>query len=73
MNVLGDEALNQLFREARTYNAWLDRPVTDDMLRQVYDLMKWGPPAPTEARRGLSLSARRRLKRDYVQFLRRGT
>ena len=30
-NVLGDEALDQLFREARTYSAWLDKPVTDDV------------------------------------------
>src|SRR6266699_1960012 len=42
-DVLRDEALDQLFREARTHNAWLDKPVTDDMLRQLYDLMKWGP------------------------------
>jgi 3-hydroxypropanoate dehydrogenase len=40
---LSDEALNQLFREARTHNAWLDEPVTDDTLRQLYDVMKWGP------------------------------
>ena len=42
-NVLGDEALDQLFREGRTYSAWLDKPVTDGMLRRLYDLMKWGP------------------------------
>ncbi|HSB16689.1 MAG TPA: malonic semialdehyde reductase [Bryobacteraceae bacterium] len=42
-NVLADEALDQLFREARTHSAWLDKPVTDDMLRQLYGLMKWGP------------------------------
>jgi 3-hydroxypropanoate dehydrogenase len=42
-NVLADEALNQLFREARTYSGWLDKPVTDDLLRRIYDLMKWGP------------------------------
>jgi 3-hydroxypropanoate dehydrogenase len=42
-NVLGDEALDQLFREARTHNAWLDKPVTDNTLRQLYDVMKWGP------------------------------
>ena len=41
--VLSDEALSQLFREARTHNAWLDEPVTDDTLRQLYDVMKWGP------------------------------
>src|SRR5579871_4652057 len=40
---LNDEALDQLFRKARTYNAWLDRPVSDETLRQLYDLMKWGP------------------------------
>jgi 3-hydroxypropanoate dehydrogenase len=40
---LGDESLDQLFREARTHNAWQDRPVSDEVLRQLYDLMKWGP------------------------------
>ena len=40
---LGDEALDQLFRKARTHNAWLDRQVSDEVLRQLYDLMKWGP------------------------------
>jgi 3-hydroxypropanoate dehydrogenase len=40
---LNDAALDQLFREARTHNAWLDRPVDDEVLRQLYDLMKWGP------------------------------
>jgi 3-hydroxypropanoate dehydrogenase len=40
---LDDQALDQIFRTARTHNAWLDKPVTDDTLRQVYDLMKWGP------------------------------
>jgi len=40
---LSDVALDQLFRAARTYPAWLDIPVGDDTLRQIYDLMKWGP------------------------------
>ena len=42
-NVLGPEALNQIFREARTHSAWLDKPVTDETLRQLYEVMKWGP------------------------------
>src|SRR5882762_127480 len=42
-NPLNNEALDILFRKARTHTAWLDKPVTDDLLRQVYDLMKWGP------------------------------
>jgi 3-hydroxypropanoate dehydrogenase len=40
---LGPEALDQLFREARTYGAWQDKPVSEDTLRDLYDLMKWGP------------------------------
>ncbi len=42
-NPLNDEALNTLFRDARTHTAWLDKPVSDDILRQLYDLLKWGP------------------------------
>jgi 3-hydroxypropanoate dehydrogenase len=42
-NVLPDEDLDQLFREARTHSAWLDRPVANDLLRRLYDLIKWGP------------------------------
>ena len=41
--IVSDEALRQIFLEARTHNGWLDQPVTDDELRQLYDLMKWGP------------------------------
>lgn len=40
---LDEGALDQLFRAARTHGAWLARPVTDDVLRRIYDLMKWGP------------------------------
>jgi 3-hydroxypropanoate dehydrogenase len=40
---LSDAALDQLFRQARTYNAWTDRPVDDALLHQLYDLLKFGP------------------------------
>ena len=40
---LDDQALDILFRKARTHIVWQDKPVSDDLLRQVYDLMKWGP------------------------------
>jgi len=40
---LSDAALDQLFRAARTYPAWLDLPVADELLHQIYELMKWGP------------------------------
>jgi 3-hydroxypropanoate dehydrogenase len=40
---LAGAALDQLFREARTHSSWLDRPVPDDLLRDLYQLVKWGP------------------------------
>jgi 3-hydroxypropanoate dehydrogenase len=42
MDNLNDEALDLLFRKARTHNAWLKREVSDDLLRQLYDVAKWG-------------------------------
>lgn len=39
------QALDLLFRTARTANGFRDEPVTDDQLRQVFDLMKMGPTA----------------------------
>jgi len=41
--LLSDTALDQLFRQARTYNAFLDQPVSDEQLRRVYELAKFGP------------------------------
>jgi len=33
----------QIFRDARTHNAWRDKPVDDETLRELYDVLKWGP------------------------------
>jgi 3-hydroxypropanoate dehydrogenase len=41
--ILDEQAMDLLFRKARTHSAWLDRPVSDATLRQLYELMKWGP------------------------------
>lgn len=41
--LLSDTALDQLFREARTFNAWLPKDVSDEQLQQLYDLAKFGP------------------------------
>lgn len=37
------ESLDLLFSKARTHSAWLDKPVPDALLHQIYDLMKYGP------------------------------
>ena len=40
---LSDSALDQLFRTARTYNGYLDKPVSEAQLHAIWDLVKFGP------------------------------
>ena len=40
---LSDEALDTLFRSARSHGYWLDKPIDDNLLHKLYELMKWGP------------------------------
>jgi 3-hydroxypropanoate dehydrogenase len=40
---IDDQALDQLFRTARSQNSWLDRPVPEALLRQAVDLAEMGP------------------------------
>src|ERR1700754_3891747 len=45
-----DEAtLDTLFRDARTYAAWQPRPVADQTLRDLYELLKWAPTSANAA------------------------
>ncbi len=43
IRTIDDDSLDLLFREARSHNGWQDRPVSNELLRQIYDLMKMGP------------------------------
>ena len=45
---LGAAAVAQLFTEARTHNAFLDRPVPDALLREALELAKMGPTAANQ-------------------------
>lgn len=40
---LSAKALDQLFRQARSYNGWLAKPVSAEQVRTIYRLMKMGP------------------------------
>ena len=59
-------ALDTLFRAARTHNKWLDKPVTNEQLIAIYDLMKWGPTSansfPIRIVYVTTLEAKERLK-----------
>jgi 3-hydroxypropanoate dehydrogenase len=41
--MLDDAGLDLILRKARTQNGWLDKPVSDDQLRAIYDIMRVGP------------------------------
>lgn len=40
---LSEVDLDRIFREARSFSYWLDKPVSDEQLMRIYDLMKMGP------------------------------
>jgi 3-hydroxypropanoate dehydrogenase len=41
--MIDEKALDILLRKARTHNVFTDRPVSDETLRQLHELYKWGP------------------------------
>ncbi|WP_298727331.1 malonic semialdehyde reductase [uncultured Ferrovibrio sp.] len=43
MKPVSQDALAQLFLSARTQNGWLDKPVSDQTLREIYEIAKMGP------------------------------
>ncbi len=45
---LADSALDQLFRIARTYNGYLDKPVSTEQLHAIWDLMKMAPTSANQ-------------------------
>jgi 3-hydroxypropanoate dehydrogenase len=61
-----DECLDVIFRQARTYPAWLAKSVGDDLLHKIYELARFGPTsANTSPMRVLfvkSRAAKERLK-----------
>ena len=42
-NMLDNKSLDLLFREARSQNAYADVPISDDTLKALYDIWKYGP------------------------------
>jgi 3-hydroxypropanoate dehydrogenase len=42
-NMLDNKSLDLLFREARSQNAYVDAPISDDTLKALYDVWKYGP------------------------------
>ena len=70
-DVLGDEALDLLFRKARSYNAWLDRDVSEEQIHAIWELMKFGPTSANQLPARLvwcrSPEAKQRLARHAME------
>lgn len=64
--VINDDALDVLFRNARTHRKWRPEPVTKQLLMAVYDLIRWGPTtnntSPARVTYIVSPEAKKRLK-----------
>ena len=65
-HAVNDDALDILFRNARTYRKWRSEPVTPQMLMAAYELMRWGPTtnntSPARIVFVMSAAAKERLK-----------
>ncbi len=46
--VLSQAALDQLFNDARTFSHWLDKPVSDEQIHAVHDLLKMAPTSANQ-------------------------
>ena len=70
-DALNQDALDQLFVEARTHNGWLDEPVPEDLLKDVWDLAKMGPTSancsPARIVFVVSTEAKERLKPCLIE------
>lgn len=66
IQTLNDDGLDLLFREARTFNGWLDREVPDTLLNLLFDVMKMAPTSANMSPARLifvkSTEAKERLK-----------
>lgn len=43
MELISPDAIKQLFLEARTFNNWQPKTISDEILCEIYELMKWAP------------------------------
>src|SRR5712691_1997207 len=61
-----EKCLDVILREARTHNVFTDRPVSDAALRQVHELMKWGPTS-ANSQTGRFVFVRSREEQDKMR------
>jgi 3-hydroxypropanoate dehydrogenase len=71
-HAINDDALDVLFREARTQNKWQDKPVSTALLMAVYDLMRWGPTSANQSPARFVFVTSKEAKERLKPFLSEG-
>ena len=71
-DVLAESALDQLFRHARTFNAWLPRDVSDEQLQQLYELARFGPTSANASPMRVVFVKSKQAKAKLEPFLSEG-
>jgi 3-hydroxypropanoate dehydrogenase len=70
--LLSEASLDQLFREARTFNAWQLKDVTDEQLHQLYELAKFGPTSANASPMRVVFVKSKEAKAKLGQFMSEG-
>jgi 3-hydroxypropanoate dehydrogenase len=71
-DLLSEASLDQLFREARTFNAWLPKEVSDEQLHQLYELAKFGPTSANSSPMRVVFVKSKEAKAKLAPFLSEG-
>jgi 3-hydroxypropanoate dehydrogenase len=71
-HAINDEALDVIFRAARTQNKWLDKPVSPALLMAIYDLMRWGPTSANMSPARIVFVVSKEAKERLKPFLSQG-
>ncbi len=69
---LATDWFNQVFLEARTHNKWQDRPVDDELLRQLVDIAKMGPTSANQSPARIIFLKTQEAKKRLEPFLSEG-
>jgi 3-hydroxypropanoate dehydrogenase len=65
---LSNAALDQLFNEARSYNGWLDKGVSNEQLEAIYDLMKMAPTSANMQPARIVWAKSKEAKKKLAEF-----
>lgn len=72
MTIADEMSLDLIFRNARSHNGWMDKPVDDALLKQIHDLCKWGPTSTNSCPMRIAFVKSQEAKERLKPFLDKG-